>query len=718
MPPTGIICFAKDWNEDPTSNHAVLRELAKSRRVLWLNSVGTRTPKLSSSRDLGKIRRKLGEFAQGPVNVENDLWVFSPLVLPLPHSAVARKLNQQVLRATIAALRLRLGLREFQLWSFIPSVADYVGTLGETLSVYYCVDEWSMFTYLDGAATVDAERKLLERVDCVFAINHALTEAKRALNPETHCSPHGVDHALFAQALDDRTAVPADLAAIAARGPVIGFYGTLQDWIDQDLLVALARRRPDWQLALIGQQLCDVTKLAALPNVHLLGRRAHDELPAYCKGFAVGLIPYALIERMKYVNPIKLREYLSAGVPVVSTAVPEVMRYPQWCEVGHTPEEIEAAIARALADDSPARRRARSDAMRSETWEARVAQVAAIVDGVAARRAGAAAPARALPIAPTTAFALTGASGSLGGATLRRLLAEGKQVRALVRRLPDAPLAGVDYVVGDLADPAAVDRLVAGAETVLHVGATMKGSWPEHVAGTIDGTQHVLDACKRHAVKQLVHISSMSVIDWAGSSDGAPVTEATALEPRAEERGFYTRAKLEAERRVRQAAADGLPAVILRPGQIFGGGIPLINGAVARRAAGRWLVLGDGTLPLPLVYLDDVVDAILAAVDRRLTHGEVIQLVDDDQLTQREVLEVAGGGAPVVRVPRPVVFALGKLSELPLGALGRTSPIAKYRLQSALARLRFDSDRAEQLLGWRPRVGVREGIRREPPARP
>lgn len=165
MPPTGIICFAKDWNEDPTSNHAVLRELAKSRRVLWLNSVGTRTPKLSSSRDLGKIRRKLGEFAQGPVNVENDLWVFSPLVLPLPHSAVARKLNQQVLRATIAALRLRLGLREFQLWTFIPSVADYVGTLGEALSVYYCVDEWSMFTYLDGAATVDAERKLLERVD-------------------------------------------------------------------------------------------------------------------------------------------------------------------------------------------------------------------------------------------------------------------------------------------------------------------------------------------------------------------------------------------------------------------------------------------------------------------------------------------------------------------------------------------------------------------------
>src|SRR5262245_64931375 len=104
--PSGIVAFAKDWNEDPTSNHHVLRELAKTRRVLWLNSVATRTPKLSSGRDVRKIVRKVGEFARGPVNVENDLWVFTPLVLPLPHSAAARRINHQVLRATVRGLRL------------------------------------------------------------------------------------------------------------------------------------------------------------------------------------------------------------------------------------------------------------------------------------------------------------------------------------------------------------------------------------------------------------------------------------------------------------------------------------------------------------------------------------------------------------------------------------------------------------------------------------
>jgi nucleoside-diphosphate-sugar epimerase len=107
-----------------------------------------------------------------------------------------------------------------------------------------------------------------------------------------------------------------------------------------------------------------------------------------------------------------------------------------------------------------------------------------------------------------------------------------------------------------------------------------------------------------------------------------------------------------------------------------------------------------------------VVDAILAAVAKRLTGGEIIHIIDGETLTQTDVLELAGGGARAVRVPRALVFALGKLSELPLAVLGRPSPISLYRLRSALARLTWGTGRAEELLGWRPRVGVREGIRR------
>jgi glycosyltransferase involved in cell wall biosynthesis len=382
--PVPIIAFAKDWHEDPTSNHHVLRELARTRRVLWLNSLATRTPKLSSGRDLGKIRRKLIEFARGPVNVENDLWVTTPLVLPLPGSAIARAINRQILRATIRALRLRLGIHEFELWTFLPNTADYVGTLGEQFALYYCVDEWSMFSYLDRAETVAAERRLLERVDAVFAINHALADAKRSINRATFVSPHGVDHALFARALDPALAVPADLAALP--GPRIGFYGTLRDWVDFPLIAAVARARPDWSIALIGQVLGDVSALHGLPNVHLLGQKRHDELPAYCKGFDVGIIPYRIDERMAFVNPLKLREYLSAGVPVISTAVPEVVRHAHLCRIAATPEEFTAAIAAAIAEASPAARRARSDAMTQETWSARVADVTRTVAEIAQRK--------------------------------------------------------------------------------------------------------------------------------------------------------------------------------------------------------------------------------------------------------------------------------------------------------------------------------------------
>ena len=382
---TPIVAFAKDWHEDPTSNHHVLRELAKTRRVLWLNSLATRTPKLSSGRDLGKIKRKLGEFARGPQNVENDLWVMSPLVLPLPHSAVARAINRQVLRATIRALRLRLGIKDFQLWTFLPNTADYVGTLGESLSVYYCVDEWSMFSYLDKEQTVAAEHKLLDRVDAVFAINHALADAKRERNQATYVSPHGVDHAQFARALDDATVVPADIASLPH--PRIGFYGTLQTWVDFELIAHIARARPAWQIVLIGQQLADVSALRGLPNVHLLGQKRHDELPAYCKGFDVGMIPYRIDERMAFVNPLKLREYLSAGIPVVSTAVPEVMRYANLCEIATTPAEFIGAIERVLADTTREARRARSAAMTKETWAARVAEVTQTVDQIAQRKA-------------------------------------------------------------------------------------------------------------------------------------------------------------------------------------------------------------------------------------------------------------------------------------------------------------------------------------------
>jgi nucleoside-diphosphate-sugar epimerase len=123
-------------------------------------------------------------------------------------------------------------------------------------------------------------------------------------------------------------------------------------------------------------------------------------------------------------------------------------------------------------------------------------------------------------------------------------------------------------------------------------------------------------------------------------------------------------------------------------------------------------MLGKGDIRLPLVYIDDMVDAIVSAADGNAPSGSVVQLVDPYTPTQNEVLDLTGGNSKVVRLARPLVFLLGKCSELALWPLKRPSPLSTYRLKSALARRTFRSVNAESVLNWAPRVGAREGVRR------
>lgn len=369
----------------------------------------------------------------------------------------------------------------------------------------------------------------------------------------------------------------------------------------------------------------------------------------------------------------------------------------------HGLQDLVAAFYQSLADGTPVPV-SPADALPVVQWTEQVARLADADYEECLKR---------LPCSETAPVLVTGASGGLGTALVQRLRSEGHRVRIMVRRRPDSVPEGVDVVLGNLGDPAAVDRAVQGVGVVYHVGAAMQGGWTDHHCGTVIGTQNVIAACRRHGVEKLVHISSLSVVDWAGAAPGARLDEETPFEPRPEDRGSYTRAKLEAERLVTEAVREhGLPAIILRPGQIFGGRIPLMTPAVGRRLGRRWLVLGDGRVRLPLVHIDDVVDAILLAARGDLRRGEVVQIVDPEAFTQNDVLQLAGEGAPVLRVPRGLVFGVGKLSEIALGLIGRKSPLSVYRLRSALACRSFASARAEELLGWHPRVGARQGIER------
>jgi nucleoside-diphosphate-sugar epimerase len=314
---------------------------------------------------------------------------------------------------------------------------------------------------------------------------------------------------------------------------------------------------------------------------------------------------------------------------------------------------------------------------------------------------------------------VTGANGLIGRHLVRRLLYEGNRVRIFVRRQPEAEFrndSNVEVLLGDLGDPAAVDEAVAGTETVYHVGAAMKGSAHDHERGTVCGTQNIVDSVLRHGVERLLYISSLSCLHAAVARRGDVVTEDWPLEPSPTKRGAYTQAKTAAEKIVLDAVRDRhLRAVLLRPGRVFGPGMTLLTPEVARRIGNLFVILGDGTRDLPLVYVDDVIDAIVLAAETSKFDGRVFHIVDQTRITQNQVVRdyitKNAVKAKVIHVPVAGVYCLALGFELMSKILNRPVPLSIYKVKSALARMRFNCTRAENELGWQPRVGVASGLR-------
>jgi glycosyltransferase involved in cell wall biosynthesis len=377
-----IICFAHDWGGDPTSKTHIMRILARRNRVLWVNSIGMRRP-AASGRDLRRIIDKLAKSLQGTREVEPNLFVANPLVIPLPGWGLADRINADILAATLRRLCRKHELADPILWSFLPNVGRLLGRLDERLVIYHCVDEYSAFSGVSRETITRMERDLVRRADLVLTSSERLCADRSAINPNTRFVTHGVNVDHFAQALDPGIQTPADLRDLPR--PIIGFFGLLADWVDLDLVRATALACPRWSFVLVGKQATGMGAVRGLPNVHLLGQKPYTLLPAYCRGFDVGIIPFRTNDLTLRANPLKLREYLAAGLPVVSTPLPEVARYRPFVHLAEGAGGFIEAITAALAERSPSLDRARAQAMESESWETRVTEIERHISRTAAR---------------------------------------------------------------------------------------------------------------------------------------------------------------------------------------------------------------------------------------------------------------------------------------------------------------------------------------------
>jgi glycosyltransferase involved in cell wall biosynthesis len=305
-------------------------------------------------------------------------------VLPFHSSRLVRAINARLLGALVGRAARRLGLRRPILWAYVPQAEVLLDTLDPSLVVYHCVDDIAAHALIDTDSFRAAEARFAARADLVLASAPELARRMRELSGNVLEAPNVADTQLFAGALGEGE---VDRAIAALPRPVIVFTGAISAVkLDIGLLVELARSRPDWSFALVGpvgagDPHTDVSALAAQPNVHLLGMRQYAELPAVLRGADAGLIPYARNELTDSIFPMKVYEYLAAGLPVVATPLPALAGVG---EIGLAPDApgIGALLEHALRDDSPALRAERSQAAMSHSWDARIAEIATALEAL------------------------------------------------------------------------------------------------------------------------------------------------------------------------------------------------------------------------------------------------------------------------------------------------------------------------------------------------
>jgi glycosyltransferase involved in cell wall biosynthesis len=367
-----IVCFSHDWTGDPLSKTHLMRVLSRDNRILWVNSIANRMP-TASSKDVSRIFKKLSSFARPIREVEPNIFVLNPLAVPAYGSDPIVAFNRRCLIRQVKSAMRKLGFADVLNMVFNPAAGMIAGKLGERELIYYCVDEYTAFTgATDGLKRIEDD--LFRKADLVVVSAERLLDSKKHLNPNTHIIRHGTDWEHFRKSLDANTAIPAEIADLPR--PIIGFHGLLADWIDYELIKKVAERFRNGSVVLIGKTNVDAEKkiriLDDVPNIHLLGRKPYADLPAYCKGFDVALNPFAISDLTLAANPLKVREYLAAGLPVISTDIPEV-RVLEDVLVGTDHNDFVAKIEKALASSKP--REQVSDRIRHESWEAKVEEL-------------------------------------------------------------------------------------------------------------------------------------------------------------------------------------------------------------------------------------------------------------------------------------------------------------------------------------------------------
>ncbi len=374
-----IICIStQDWDDLWTRKQRFMSRLAKQgNRVLYIEH---QTHLVGYVRQFRSQWRRISKPLKGPREMEGNLYVYTlPLILPFfQMSPSIGDMNHWLIVSVLKKQLSSLNFKAPILWIYAHYSDRLVGKLGERLVVCEIVDETSAIKGLVKSEVIQLlENRLLKKSDVLIVTAQSLLDSRKNIIKNIHLVPNGAEVEHFRKVMSEDTIVSEEIARI--KRPIVGFLGSISYWLDMSLIRHIALSHTEWSIVLIGPVRTDVSKIASLPNVHLLGRKDYQELPGYLKAFDVCINPYILDGVAEGCSPLKLYEYLATGKPIVSVDMPEARKFNSIVRIARSKEEFVSEIGLALQEDkSLASVRAKESEKHS--WDERFRQVESVVE--------------------------------------------------------------------------------------------------------------------------------------------------------------------------------------------------------------------------------------------------------------------------------------------------------------------------------------------------
>ncbi len=371
----GTVCFGgEDWwyHNRGHIDMQLMRRFAKMGTTLYVNSIVMQKPNLKRNTAGGKsfthkLIRKAKSIFRGLQKSDAGFWVYSPLSLPMHHICWLRPANEIILRWQLWFVARKLGMRSPIVWVACPAACDLGIKIKKAKLVYQRTDRFEEYPNVDGDTVRRYDSKLKAHADLTVFVSETLYEQEHYQCKKAIFLDHGVDYEMFTTA-EDTKEIPSDIRDI--NRPIVGFFGGIDDHTsDINFVEGVVNLLPEMSFAFVGKASSDCSRLTTKKNVRMLGQKPYEQIPHYGKCFDVAIMPWRQNRWIEACNPIKLKEYLALGKPVVSTPFPELQKYLDVVYEARTPEEFADCIKKALAEDNPKRVAERRKKVQTSTWD-------------------------------------------------------------------------------------------------------------------------------------------------------------------------------------------------------------------------------------------------------------------------------------------------------------------------------------------------------------